>query len=201
MNMTTLNYPSLQGEITRNLARWSDGDMDALNEVFSKLYPELKKTAVHFLETQSSQTLRPTMLIHEAYLRLRNNHGAQFSCRAQFFALAAKVMRRILVDHFRARSAEKRGAGERNLALDEVLELSQHQAVEPAELVALDRALKKLEGLDARQCRIVELRFFGGLTVEEMTEIPGLSRTTLIREWRLARLWLAHELSLKTDLS
>lgn len=183
---------SQRQDVTGLLRRWSDGDKEALQELMPVVYGELRKLAGQYLSIErKDHTLQPTALVHEAFLRLVGQKDVVWQNRSHFFGIAAQMMRRILVDHARRRMAAKRDAGLR-------IELAQPGADDPSdrepELLALDEALTRLEALDARQARIVELRFFGGLTVEETAEIAGISTATVKREWRTARAWLRREL-------
>ena len=168
-------------------------DPAALATVFPRVYEELRAMAAGFLRGERpDHTLQPTALVHEVYLRLLGQHSLDWSDRAQFFGLAARMMRRILVSHATARSAGKRGGGAPRLALDEALDVFEQRSVSA---VALDAALRDLEGLDARQAQIVELRFFGGLTVEETAEVLDVSPATVKRAWTTAKRWLQRELA------
>jgi RNA polymerase sigma factor (TIGR02999 family) len=157
------------------------------------VYDELRRLARQYLQRErSDHTLQATGLVHEAYLRLVDQSSLSWQNRAHFFAVAAKVMRRVLVDHARSHRAEKRGGDREKLEFDEALLPSGERAVD---LIALDEALRELERLDARQSQIVELRFFGGLTNEEIGEALDISPRTIKREWRLAKAWLRREIS------
>lgn len=181
------------GEVTKLLNRWSQGDAQALSELVPLVYRELRRTAARYLRRERAEhTLQPTALAHEAYLRLVGQSRVHWRNREHFFAIAAQAMRRLLVDHARKRKASKRGGGELHVALDERVAAD---AAPRAELVALDDALEVLSAIDARQVRIVELRYFGGLSVEETAKVLGLSPATIKREWATARLWLRRELS------
>jgi RNA polymerase sigma factor (TIGR02999 family) len=176
-------------EVTALLRDWSGGDRAALERLMPLVYQELRRLAASYLRVERpDHTLQPTALVHEAYLRLVDQRGVNWQNRAHFFGIAAQMMRRILVDHARRRQAAKRDA----TALR--LEANGGEAGRDPELLALDQALCGLESLDARQARIVELRFFGGLTVEETAEVAGVSPATVKREWRTARAWLAREI-------
>jgi RNA polymerase sigma factor (TIGR02999 family) len=176
-------------EVTALLRDWSGGDRAALERLMPLVYAELRRLAASYLRVErEDHTLQPTALVHEAYLRLIDQRGVNWQNRAHFFGIAAQMMRRILVDHARRRHAAKRDAS----AL--LLQVSDEDGSRDPELLALDAALSGLESLDARQARIVELRFFGGLTVEETAEVAGVSPATVKREWRTARAWLAREI-------
>lgn len=180
-------------EITRLLADWSKGDQAALDQLTPLVYQELHKLAHAYLNRErSGHTLQPTALIHEAYLRLIDQNIEKWQSRTHFYGVAAHLMRQILVEHARSRSAGKRGGGIVNLALDEALDYSQDQA---AELIALDDALTSLAAFDARKCRVIELRYFGGLSVEETAEVLNISVPTVVRDQRMAQAWLHRELN------
>jgi len=176
--------------VTELLARWSKGDASARDTLIPLVYDELRKIARRSLSNQSAaNTLQPTALVHEAYLRLARHDSIAWENRAHFFALAARMMRQILVDHARKQSAEKRGASATTVLVDDLPGAS---GVPSVDILALDNAMERLASLDPRQCRIVELRFFGGLSIEETAEIENISTATTKREWATARLWLHH---------
>jgi RNA polymerase sigma factor (TIGR02999 family) len=175
------------GEITQLLQLWTDGDASALERLMPLVYQELRQIAQYHWNRQEGHTLQPTALIHEAYLKLAGHEGKSFESRKQFFVLASIAMRQVLVNHAEARLAQKRGGGARLLPLDN-LDLAVEQEAE--EVLALNEAMKSLHALDARQCRIVELRYFGGLSIEETAEALEISAVTVTREWRLARAFL-----------
>ena len=180
-------------EVTQLLIAWSNGDKAALNELMPLIYDELRQLARHYMSRERpGHTLQTTALVNEAYVRLVNRRGVHWQNRAHFFAIAAQLMRSILVDHARSHAYAKRGGGVRKIALDDAMVVSQERA---AEVVALDDVLKRLAEIDPQQSRIVELRFFGGLTIEETAEVLGLSPATIKREWSTAKAWLYHELS------
>jgi RNA polymerase sigma factor (TIGR02999 family) len=182
-------------DVTDLLRRWHEGDREALERLMPLVYQELHRIASRYLRHERpGHTLQSTALVHEAYVKLVDQRRVDWQNRAQFFGLAAQAMRRILVDHARARSREKRGSGAPLVALDAVQPVAAEADVHPADAIALDRALEKLETFDPGQARIVELRFFGGLTVEETADILGTSPSTVKREWTLARAWLYREL-------
>ena len=184
--------PEVDGEITRLLVAWSGGDQAALDHLMPRVETELRRIARrHFAREDAGHTLQPTALVNELYLRLVDRRSVRWNNRAHFFGFAAQAMRRILVDHARVRDAEKRGQGRRNLSLEEIDEASVTREID---LVALDDALTSLAEIDPRQSRLVELRYFGGLTHEEVAEVLGISPRTAYREWRTARLWLKHAL-------
>src|SRR5438128_12311402 len=180
-------------EVTQLLIEWSNGDKAALDKLMPLIYDELRRLAHHYMSREHpGHTLQTTAVVNEAYLRLINRKRVHWQNRAHFFAIAAQLMRSILVDHARSHAYAKRGGGARKIALDEAIVVSQQRA---GEVVALDDALKQLAELDAQQSRIVELRFFGGLTIEETAEVLGLPPANVKREWSTAKAWLYHELS------
>ncbi len=179
-------------DITALLKGWSGGDREALERLMPVVYAELRRlAAAHLRSERPDHTLQPTALVHEAYLRLQGQRSVEWANRGHFFGIAARIMRRILVDHARRRRALKRDAAALHLAAAEP------EAPDQApELIALDTALTSLEKLDPQQARVVELRFFGGMTVEETAEATGISTATVKREWRTARAWLRREIGL-----
>lgn len=179
-------------EVTELLLRWSKGDSAARESLVPLVYDELRRMARQFLsERGRDQTLQSTALVHEAYLRLVNHTSVHWENRVHFFAVAAQLMRRILIDHIRMRRAQKRGGDHVTLVLDEAIALPTQREVD---VVALDDALNVLAALDERQCRLVELRFFAGLTIEETSQALKISPATVKREWATARLWLLREM-------
>jgi RNA polymerase sigma-70 factor, ECF subfamily len=175
-------------DLTRLLAAWSDGDQVALEELLPLVNAELRRLAGHYMRRESpGHTLQTSALVNEAYLRLIDQRQVQWRNRAHFFGVAAQLMRRILIDHARSRQYAKRGGGALRVSLDESAAVTDAHAVE---LLAVDEALEKLTAMDARKGRIVELRFFGGLTEEETAEVIGVSLPTVQREWRAAKAWL-----------
>ena len=190
-----------EDEITLLLAAWHDGDPDALGGLMPLVYTELRRLATHSLAGErKDHTLQPTALVHEAYLRLAGGAVPRWQDRVHFFAVAAQVMRRLLVDHARARRTDKRGGGARRLPLEAALEIGAPGAGAPGAgdpelLLALDMALDELAAHDVRKARIIELRFFGGLTQEETAEVVGVATSTVILEARLARAWLYRRLA------
>jgi RNA polymerase sigma factor (TIGR02999 family) len=175
-------------EITQILTSWRKGDKAALEQLMPLVYEELRRLARGFMRNERPEhTLQTSALINEAYLRLVDQEGTNWQNRAHFFAVAAQVMRHILIDHARSYRYEKRGAGAQRVALDEAIVLGEERA---GELMALDEALTNLATVDARKSRIVELRFFGGLNIDETAEVMKLSPTTVQREWRAAKAWL-----------
>jgi RNA polymerase sigma factor (TIGR02999 family) len=180
--------------VTQLLVEWSHGDHDALEKLTPLVYSELRRLARrHLSRERSDHTLQSTALVHEAYLRLVDQRSVQWQNRAHFFGVAAQLIRRILIDHARAKQAEKRGAGACLLSLDEALDSP--AGGRSLDVVALDDALEQLAKIDPRQSRIVELRFFAGLTVEETAEVLSISTPTVNREWNAAKAWLFRELN------
>lgn len=177
------------------LAEWSRGDKAALDRLVPLIYPELRRIAGRQLRRERpGHTLQPTALVHEVFLQLVDQHCATWDNRAQFFAVAAQLMRRILVDHARSRQALKRGGAITKVALQGVQAVDASADPIAAEVLAVDQALERLAARDPDQARIVELRFFGGLTVEETAHVMQRSPRTVKREWRLAKAWLFREL-------
>jgi len=178
--------------MTRLLLDWSGGNQAALNELIPLVEQELHRIAHQYMNRESpGHTLQTTALVNEAYLRLIDQNSVRWQNRAHFFAIAAQTMRRILIDHARKGARAKRGGKARKISLDEVAIVSHDQS---AELVALDEALERLAALDPRRGRVVELRFFGGLNVDEIAEVLGISPNTVTRDWNMARAWLTREL-------
>ena len=179
-------------DVTTLLNRWSDGDMEAVNDLIPVVYGEMKSIAGRLLRSERhNNTLQCTALVHEAYVRLVDQSRVSWNGRAHFFGAAANAMRRILVDHARRRLATKRGAGEHSESLDDCLTI----AVAPDfDLLAVDLALDQLAAFDSERARIVELRYFGGLTIEETAEVLGASVATVNRDWNVARAWLYQHL-------
>jgi RNA polymerase sigma factor (TIGR02999 family) len=181
-------------QITRLLVAWSDGSGAALEQLAPIVYAELRRMAARHLRRESAaNTLAPTGLVHEAFIRLMGQKEMRWQSRSHFFALASKLMRRILVDQARARLAAKRGDGIPNVSLDQVQATLEGDA--GADLMSIDAALTRLEAIDPRQAQIVELRFFGGLTVEETAQSLQISEATVKRDWTMAKAWLARELA------
>ena len=185
--------PESSGEITALLAQMKRGNNDALTKLIPLLYDELRRLAAHFLKDErQGHTLQPTALVNEAYLRLAGQTRADWQNRAQFMAVAAQVMRRILVDYARQHIAAKRGGGIAGVSLDEV----RTGGGEPSEeLLVIDEALDRLKELDPQQARVVEMRYFGGLTVEETADALDIAPRTVKREWAMAKAWLRVEIS------
>jgi len=183
------------GDVTQMLVALSNGRPEALDELMPLVYDELRQLADRYLRRERpDHTLQATALVHEAYLRLIDQKEARWQDRAHFIGIAAYLMRQILVGYAVHHGAAKRGGSDYKLALEEALDIAQEQAVD---ILALDDALKGLSELDPQRGRLVELRFFGGLTVEETAEVLGLSPRTVKREWRSAKAWLYRELSMK----
>jgi RNA polymerase sigma factor (TIGR02999 family) len=179
-------------DVTRLLAAWSHGDREALDALTPVVYSELRRLAKAYLRRERpDHTLQGTALVHEAYLRLIDQRGVEWRNRNHFFALAAELIRRILVDHARAKVAAKRGGGSFKLSLDEALAAADEKDLD---LVALDEALQALAQADAQQSRIVELRYFGGLTIEETADVLEISPATVKRDWVMAKAFLKREM-------
>jgi RNA polymerase sigma factor (TIGR02999 family) len=180
-------------QITRLLNRWSNGDAEVLDDLMPLVYVELRRQASGYLRRErSNHTLQPTALINEAYLKLIDQRDVKWQNRAHFFAIAAQAMRRILVDYARERKREKRGGAAENLPLDDALTvISKEKSVD---LVALDEALNKLAKFDERQAKVVELRYFSGLSIDETAEVLTVSNVTIRRDWNMAKAWLHQEI-------
>jgi RNA polymerase sigma factor (TIGR02999 family) len=179
-------------EISALLAAWSNGDEEALKNVVPMVYPELRRIASHYMRRQGpNHTLESAALVNEVYLRLFRAHGVHCEHRAQFFALCAQIIRRILVDHARNQRYAKRGGNTIQVSLNEALLGPRAQGVE---ILALDYALTALSEIDPRKSRVVELRFFGGLTMDETAQILNVSPDTVLRDWKMAKVWLVREL-------
>jgi RNA polymerase sigma-70 factor, ECF subfamily len=184
--------PSHPDEVSALLCSVAKGDRDATSLLLPIVYAELRRLAAHYMQGERpGQTIQPTELVHEAYLRLVGRERVEWEGRAHFFAMAATSMRRILVDRARKKKAEKHGGGRKRMQLDDALVFSRERS---KELIALDEALTRLERVSPRQSRIVELKFFGGLQIEEIAEIEAVSPTTVKQDWAVARAWLHHEL-------
>lgn len=180
-------------DITQLLKDWSDGDGRAPAQLMPLVYEELRRLADRYMSHErSSHTLQPTALVNEAYLRLIDQTRVDWQSRAHFFGIAAQLMRRILLDYARAHNAGKRWGAAKRLSLDDAAILPEQRA---SDLIALDEALESLAKMDARKSRIVELRFFGGLGVDETAELLGIHRATVLRDWAVAKAWLHRELS------
>jgi RNA polymerase sigma-70 factor (ECF subfamily) len=184
---------AVQEQVTEILHDWSGGDAGAAERLMPLVYDELRRQARNYLfRERGSHTLQPTALVHEAFLRLVDQTRVDWKNRSHFYGMAATMMRRVLVDHARARSAGKRGDGGVHLSVDDINVPAEERA---ASFVALDEALERLSGFDERKAKIVEMRFFAGLTDEEIAEVLGVSARTVARDWRNARLWLFRELN------
>lgn len=180
-------------ELTRLLVDWGNGDEAALERLMPLVYDELRRLARHYMRRERpGHTIQPTALVNEAYLRLVEQQNVPWQSRAHFFGIASRLMRQILVDYARARNYRKRGGGGQQVSLSEAAGAVGGRA---AELLALDEALVSLAALDEQQARVVELRYFGGLTIEEAAEVLGVSHATVERDWRAARAWLRREMS------
>ena len=183
------------GEVTQLLKDWNNGDRAALDKLISIIYKELRRLAAARLKSERpGHSLQATALVHEAFLRLTEWNNIRWQNRAHFLSVASQLMRNILVDHARKHGASKRGGDAYKLAFDEVDNLADTRELD---LVALDDALMSLANVDPQQSRIVEMRYFGGLTFEEIAEVLGVSPATVSREWTLAKVWLLRELSKK----
>jgi RNA polymerase sigma factor (TIGR02999 family) len=184
---------ALPTDVTQLLLDWNAGDQHALAELMPLVYAELRQIAARQLRRErSDHTLQATALVHEAWLRLVQTERLTWQNRAHFLGVAAELMRRVLVDHARRRSAGKRGSGETRLSLNEAIDVAQPREIN---LLALDDALTSLAALDPRQSKIVELKYFGGLEIEEIAEVVGISPATVKRDWQWARAWLHREIS------
>ena len=183
-------------QITQMLLRWSNGDKSAFDQLLPLVYDELRRLARGYLRRHSTQnSLQPTALVHEAYLRLIHQEQVSWQNRAQFFGLAAKIMRDLLVDHARQANAAKRGGGNYSLSLSEADRVGQQQNLD---LLALDEAMNELAAIKPRHCQIIEMRFFAGLTIEETAEVLSISHATVERDWNFARAWLYQHLASNT---
>jgi len=190
------NIDPVPTDVTRLLLDWSKGDQEALGQLIPLVYQDLHQRARNYLrQERPDHTLQPTAVIHEAYMRLVNENQQQWSGRAHFYAIASRVMRQILVDHARKNRAGKRGSGKAKVNLDDALVPAQ---VENDDISALDEALAKLAVQDERKARIVEMRYFGGCTVEETAEALGIAGITVMREARLAEAWLRRAMRAET---
>ena len=179
--------------VTQLLQQYRNGKREALDALFPLVYDELKRLAASRLrDERHDHTLQPTALVHEAYLRLIDQHSSDWQNRAHFFGLAAEMMRRILVNHAVKRNADKRFGNQTRLALDEAISFANERDVN---LISLDEALNELVKFDEQQAKIVELRFFTGLSIEETAEVLGVSDSTVKREWRMAKAWLNQQIA------
>ena len=183
----------MAADVTTLLLAWRQGDEAALDELIPLVYQELRRMAHRYLAGQRpGHTLQTTALVHETYLQLVDCRQVRWQDRTHFLAVSAKLMRRILVDYARSRNANKRGGAARPVTLDESLDFAPQRS---ADLVALDDSLEALATIDPRKSKVVELKFFGGLETSEMAEVLGVSQQTILRDWKLAKLWLLRELS------
>ena len=182
-----------QHQITQLLAEWSDGNQAALDELYPLVYEELHRLARRYMSRErKGHTLQTTALINEAYVRLVDQRNVRWANRSHFFAISAQIMRRILIDHARRHAYAKRGGGAKQVSLEEAAIVAPDQA---SELVRLDEALKSLAKLDERRCHVVEMRYFGGLSNEEIAGVLKVSENTVTRDWNLARAWLYQQLT------
>jgi len=182
-----------QHEITQLLAEWSDGNQSALDELYPLVYEELHRLARRYMSRErKGHTLQTTALINEAYVRLVDQKNVHWANRSHFFAISAQIMRRILIDHARRHAYAKRGGGAQQVSLEEVAVVAREQS---AEIIRLDEALKILAKMDPRRCHVVELRYFGGLSNEEIAGVLKVSENTVTRDWNLARAWLYQQLT------
>lgn len=182
-----------QHEITQLLAEWSDGNQSALDELYPLVYEELHKLARRYMSRErKGHTLQTTALINEAYVRLVDQRNVHWANRSHFFAISAQIMRRILIDHARRHAYAKRGGGAQQVSLEEVAVVAREQS---SEILRLDEALKILAKMDPRRCHVVELRYFGGLSNEEIAGVLKVSENTVTRDWNLARAWLYQQLT------
>src|SRR5580698_2494696 len=177
---------------TQLLRAWANGDREALDELTPRVYEELRRIAGHHMQNERpGRSMQTTALVHEAYLKLIDITTVDWRCRAHFFAVSSQIMRRILLDRARRRTAAKRGGKAPRINLDEIPDVSSGRA---SEVIALDDALNLLAEFDPRKARVIELRFFGGLSVDETAEVLKVSPDTVMRDWRMARAWLLAEL-------
>jgi len=181
-----------QHEITQLLAEWSDGNQSALDELYPLVYEELHRLARRYMSRErKGHTLQTTALINEAYVRLVDQRNVHWANRSHFFAISAQIMRRILIDHARRHAYAKRGGGAQQVSLEEVAVVATEKS---AEIIRLDEALTTLAKMDPRRCNVVELRYFGGLSNEEIAGVLKVSENTVTRDWNLARAWLHQQL-------
>lgn len=179
-------------EVTQLLRAWVEGDAGACDQLYRAVYGDLRRLAHRYMHRENpGHTLQTTALVNEAYLRLAHSKDMDWKDRAHFFAVSASIMRRILIDEARARRAERRGGAAQQITLDELVEIPQAPT---QDLLALDEALDKLTRFDERKGKVVELRYFGGLSVEETAAVLKVSQDTVLRDWRLAKAWLLREL-------
>jgi len=180
-------------DVTQLLSRWTRGDRDALDALVPVVYGELRRMAARYLRRERPEhTLQPTALVHEAFLKLIDQREVRWQNRAHFFGVSAQLMRRILVDHARERAAGKRGGGRSHVPFEDVLAIGASNQID---IITVDDALHRLAAIDPDQVRLVELRFFAGLTIDETAEVLGWSSGSVKREWTVAKAWLQRELS------
>ena len=183
-------------EITRLLRAWSDGDEDAFGHLATAVYAELSRIAHGYMRHERpDQTMQATALVHEAYLRLIGLQDVGWQGRAHFFAVSAQMMRRILVDHARSRVSAKRGGAAERVPLEEVPDIPDVGSWRARELMILDDALTRMAEMDPRKAKVIELKFFGGLSVEEIADVLKISPQSVMRDWKLAKVWLQRELN------
>ncbi|MFN0112044.1 MAG: sigma-70 family RNA polymerase sigma factor [Blastocatellia bacterium] len=188
--------PPTSPDVTQLLRNWQNGDQSSRDQLLGIVYDELRRQAARYLRRERpDHTLQPTALVHEAYLQLIDQSHVSWENRAHFFGVAARLMRRILVDHARAHQAEKRGKGNEKLALDEAIAVPENKDLN---ILALNDALEELVRMDEQQSRIVELRYFGGLSIEETAAVTGVSPATVKREWAMAKAWLNNQIKQTT---
>jgi len=194
--MTPMNAFTTE-QVTQLLIDWSNGDKAAVDKLIPLVYDELRRLARYYMRRErAGATLQTTALVNEAYMRLVDQKNVQWQNRAHFFAISAQLMRRILIDRARKRYNSKRGGDVRKVSLDQAAIVSTGRS---SDLVALDEALTDLEAIDQRKSKVVELRFFGGLNIEETAEVMSISPATVQREWSMAKAWLYREISQNTD--
>lgn len=180
-------------QITELLLAWNNGEKTALERLIPVVEKELRRIAHNYMRRENSNhTLQTTALVNEAYIQLANQHSVSWQSRAHFFALSAQIMRRVLLKHARTRSCAKRGGGSPTVCVDEISVLTKENS---EELIALDEALSRLAQIDALKSQIVEMRYFGGLTIDEVASVTGLAAITVSVHWRLAKAWLRREMS------
>lgn len=185
--------PDGEHEITEILQSWRGGDAEAIERLFPLVYDELRRQAKRYLQRErSDHTLQPTALVHEAYIKLAGESALAVENRVHFYGMASRIMRRILVDHARQHNAEKRGGAAQRYSIETIDIIPEQSA---SDLLELNDALQKLEQIDERKCRVVDMRFFGGLKEAEIAEILGINEKTVRRDWQFAKLWLFRELS------
>ncbi|MDQ6785486.1 MAG: sigma-70 family RNA polymerase sigma factor [Acidobacteriota bacterium] len=182
-----------ESEVTKILQEWRGGDTSAAERLFPLVYEELRRQARRHLSLErSDHTLQPTALVHEAYLKMIDQTILSVENRTHFFGIASRIMRQILVDYARQHNAEKRGGSAQRFSIEDIEILPEQSA---ADLLELDEALQRLEAIDERKCRVVDMRFFGGLKEKEIAEVLGVTEKTVRRDWQFAKLWLYRELS------